>query len=79
MDIPSELTEQYIIDHTDMYLGTVALHAAQVRTVLHQNAAMKKLLIEIRPVLDALWHAERNHHSADLSERITKVVNGDLS
>lgn len=70
MDIPPELTEQYVIDRTDMYLGTVALHAAQVRTVLHQNAAMKKLLLSIRFVLRVLWETYNNKEA----ERFVKQI-----
>ena len=76
MDDPLELTEQYVIDHTDMYLGTVALHAVQVRTILHQNTAMKKLLVAIRPVLRALLETNGDKEAGRLVEQLDDMLGG---
>ena len=69
---PVELTEEYVADHTDMHLGTVVLHAAQVRVVLHQNVGMKKLLHDIRVML-RVQEATRSDVS-DYIERIKHFV-----
>ncbi len=54
MDIPVELTEEFVADHTDGCLGTVVLKAAQVRVLLQHRQATDQLLLQIRPVLRTL-------------------------
>ena len=69
----STLTEEYVKQHTDDRLGTVVLHAAEVRVTLHQNRRMRELLEEMRPYLRAL-EANGDREAGQLADRLDDYI-----
>lgn len=77
MDTPENLTEDYIAEHTDIYLGTVVLRASQVRALIRQNTAARKILHDARLILRAL-EANGDNDAAHLAKEINQLL-GDAS